>query len=59
MNIKVTSIRRAITCLSFLNIDCNPNMILIGVIFQSKLKILDNERCIGKRLVSEMLHIEI
>ena len=34
MNIKITSIKRAITCLSFLNIDCNPNMSLIGVILK-------------------------
>jgi len=34
MNIKMTSIKRAGTCLSFLNTDCNPNMILIGVILK-------------------------
>ena len=46
--------KRAGTCLSFLNIDCNPNMILIGVI--PKFWIM---RYIGKRLVSEIFHIKI
>jgi len=44
--------KRAITCLSFLNIDYNLNIILMNT------KILD-ERYIGKRLVSEVLNIKM